>query len=523
MKSTDLLKQMTQAGENIINVDLTGAHGDMMAEIMQTADGDDFWKEHYEMLLKNVRDGVYPTTTDFKTLLQYTEGTDGLTDSIIPFAAAEEGAKSLGVDFSYSFVENVAELYWTVMIPSLGVASYGGMAPVCRNTEELHWDLQEEVTETEGFLQVTWRCMEDDMVKSQVQRFSIIPTADVQADWIVSDPVKKISKYPSFILVVYGREAKGAEKADYEYQQKNVPEEGLQELFLDCKGSITFGEKILTAFSNGVTVMTEHGGAASAGFELTPDGNGLTFHQPKDWETTVPTKKFSLTDKAYLSLTIAVQFENGEYATLRLNSTDSDWAPQKENHAYWGSGKELRIPTLRLVWGCVAEDTQITMADGTSRQISELKQGDWIISGDGSEAEIATVYSGPEKELYVLELADGTKLRASNTHPVRTAAGFVSMNHIMVGDSVQMRDGSMQQVISVKTEEYSGKVYNLQLYGEKRNMYCNGILAGDFITENTRNAAEKILECIGMNGGENGRTQCHDIPIYTKAQSACHR
>lgn len=523
MKSTDLLKQMTQAGENIINVDLTGVHGDMMAEIMQTADGDDFWKENYEMLLKNVRDGVYPTTTDFKTVLQYSKGTDELTDGIIVSSVtAKKGVNRLEVSFSYSFAEDVAELYWVIDFPSLSVAAHGGMAPVCQNTEVLHWDLEGDIMDTEGFLQVTWRCMDGDMVKSQVQKIAVRPEGSVQTRWTVEAPVKKISRH-QFILVVYNRSLSGAEEADYEEEAQLAPDGKSQELLLECKGKVVCGETIRQAYSSGLILNTVRGMASSTGFQVGHSGKELTFHQPKDWETTVPTKKFSLTDKAYLSLTIAVQFENGEYATLRLNSTDSDWAPQNENHAYWGTGSELRIPTLRLVWGCVAEDTQITMADGTSRQISELKQGDWIISGDGSAAEIATVYSGPEKELYVLELADGTKLRASNTHPVRTAAGFVSMNHIMVGDSVQMQDGSMQQVISVKTEEYSGKVYNLQLYGEKRNMYCNGILAGDFITENTRNAAEKILECIGMNGGENGRTQCHDIPIYTKAQSACHR
>ncbi len=491
MKSTELLQQMSQAGENIINVDLTGAHGNMMTEIMQTANGDDFWKEHYELLLENVRGGIYPTTTDFKTVLQYPEGTDGLTDGIIVSSVtAEKRAKHLGVAFTYSFAEDVAELYWTIAFPSLGVASHGGMAPVCQNTEVLHWDLQGDVMETEGFLQVTWRCMNGDMVKSQMQKISVHPVGNMQLDWTVVDPVRK-SLWHSYILVVYGREPFGAERPDYWETAQLTPDGQSQELFLECKGRIVCSETIRYAYSPGLILNTVRGMASSTGFQVGYSGRELTFYQPKDWKAFVPTKRFNLTDPAYLMLSIAVQFMNGEQVTLRLNSTDSGWASQDENHAYRGSGRELRIHTLRLLWGCVAEDTQITMADGTARRISELKQGDWIMSGDGSAAEIATVYSGPEKELYVLELADGKRLRASNTHPVRTAAGFVSMNSIMIGDSVQMQDGSMQQVISVNTEEYSGKVYNLQLYGEKRNMYCNGILAGDFITENTRNAAEK--------------------------------
>lgn len=506
MKSTELLGQMTQEGENVKNVDLLGAHGDMMAETMQTADGDDFWKEHYGMLLEKVRGGIYPTTTDFKTVLQYPEGTEGLTDGIVVSSVtAEKGENGLGLAFAYSFAEDVAELYWTIAFPSLDVTSYGGMAPACQNTEELYWDLKEEVTETEGLLQVTWRCMDGDMVKSQVQRILIHPVGSVQMDWTVEDPVKKNPRN-QFILVTYSRKPEGAEQPDYEKPARLTPDNKSQEMLLECRGKIVCSETIQYVYSKGIIMNTTCGMLASSNeTKVTFTDRELTFDQPEDWKTYVPTKRLSLTDSAYLLLTIGVQFKNGENIELRLSSADSGWAAQDEkSHAYQGSGSELKIHTLRLVWGCVAEDTQITMADGTVRRISELGQGDQIMSGDGSVAEIATVYSGPEEELYVLELVDGTRLRASDTHPVMTATGFVAMNRLEVGDSVQMQDGSMQRVISLKTEVYSGKVYNLQLCGEKRNMYCNGILAGDFITENSRNAAGEIVESAGMKGGRNG-------------------
>lgn len=505
MKSTEILQQMAQEGENVKNVDLLGTHGEMMAEIMQTADGDDFWKEHYGMLLEKVRGGIYPTTTDFKTVLQYPEGTEGLTDGIIVSSVtAKKGENNLGLAFAYSFAEDVAELYWTIAFPSLGVTSYGGMAPACQNTEELYWDLKEEVTEAEGLLQVTWRCMDGDTVKSQVQRILIHPVGSVQMDWTVEAPVKKNPRN-QFILVTYNRTAGGAEQPDYEKPAQLTPDNKFQKMLLECRGTIVCSETIRYVYSSGIIMNTAHGMACSNEFEVNVSGKKLTFDQPEDWHDHVPTKRLSLTDPAYLLLTIGIQLENGENIELRLSSADSGWAAQDEkSHAYQGSGSELKIHTLRLVWGCVAEDTQITMADGTVRRISELRQGDQIISGDGSVAEIATVYSGPEEELYVLELANGIRLRASDTHPVMTAAGFVTMKQLAAGDLVQMQDGSMQRVISVKTESYGGKVYNLQLCGEKRNMYCNGILAGDFITENSRNAAGEIVESAGMKGGRVG-------------------
>ena len=509
MKNMELLGQMVQAGEIIRNVDLTGVYGEMMAQIMHAADGDDFWTEHYRQLLEKVRGGSYPTTMDFKTVLQYTEGTDTLTDGIVVSSAvARKGEGGLRVAFSYSFAETVAELYWTITFPSLGVSSYGGMAPVCQNTEEVCWDLTEEVTETEGLLHVTWRCMDGNLVKSQVQRVSVQPVRSVQTEWSVEAPVKKNPRN-QFILVTYGREAQGAEQPDYEEKVQLSPDGQSQELLLECRGKVTCGETIKYAYSSEIVLNTAHGMASSKEIKVGFSGRELTFNLSKDWKTYVPTKRLCLADAAYLLLTIGVQFANGENVALRLISADSGWASQDESsHAYHGSGSELKIHSLRLLWGCVAEDTQITMADGKMRRISELRQGDSIMSGDGSAAKIATVYSGPEKKLYVLELADGTRLRASDTHPVKTKAGFVSMNRIIVGDFVQMQDGSMQRVISLNTEEYSGKVYNLQLCGEKRNMYCNGILAGDFITENSRNESGEIVEasqnCAEKNGGQNG-------------------
>ena len=90
MKSRELLGQMAQAGERIRNVDLTGAEGELMARTMHTSDGDDFWEEHYGQLLEKVRGGIYPATMDFKTVLQYTEGTDVLTDGILVTARGEK-------------------------------------------------------------------------------------------------------------------------------------------------------------------------------------------------------------------------------------------------------------------------------------------------------------------------------------------------------------------------------------------------------------------------------------------------
>lgn len=509
MKSVELLGQMAQAGEKIRNVDLTGVHGEMMAQTMHAADRDGFWMEHYGQLLEKVRDGSYPTTMDFKTVLQYTEGTDDLTDGIIVSSVtARKGENGLGAAFSYSFAEDVAELYWTITFPSLGVSSCGGMAPACQNTEEVCWNLPEEVTETEGLLHVTWRCMDGNLVKSQVQRVSVHPVGSVQTDWSVEAPVKKNPRN-QFILVTYGRSAQGAEQPDYEEREQLSPDGQSQELLLECKGKITCGETIRNIYSSGIILNTAHGMASSQEMKVSFSGSELTFSLPKDWKAYVPTKRLCLTDAAYLSLTIGVQFANGENAALRLISADSGWAAQDgSSHAYHGSGSELKIHSLRLIWGCVAEDTQITMADGTMRRISELSQGDSVMSGDGSAAEIATVYSGPEKKLYVLELADGTRLRATDTHPVKTETGFVAMNRIAVGDSVQKQDSSMQRVVSLNTEEYSGKVYNLQLCGGKRNMYCNGILAGDFITENSRGESGEIVEASyhsgGKNGGQNG-------------------
>lgn len=95
MKSRELLGQMAQAGERIQNVDLTGAEGELMAQTMHTSDGDDFWEEHYGQLLEKVRGGIYPATMDFKTVLQYTEGTDVLTDGILVTARGEKNVWGL--------------------------------------------------------------------------------------------------------------------------------------------------------------------------------------------------------------------------------------------------------------------------------------------------------------------------------------------------------------------------------------------------------------------------------------------
>ena len=59
---------------------------------------------------------------------------------------------------------------------------------------------------------------------------------------------------------------------------------------------------------------------------------------------------------------------------------------------------DYTIPSLQIMYGCVAADTNIRMADGSEKEIRFVKIGDTVLGRDGIEMKVENVWSGPEQE-----------------------------------------------------------------------------------------------------------------------------
>ena len=153
------------------------------------------------------------------------------------------------------------------------------------------------------------------------------------------------------------------------------------------------------------------------------------------------------------------------------------------------NGHWVQLEETRIYWSCLAEDTRITLADGSERLIGEIAEGDRIRSdAEGRALSVSATFEGEEDSpLVQIETANGYSLRLTQSHPLPTAHGIRQARNLNPGDVVFTRDGP-SELIDVQRVAYAGTVRNLTvdrasgrylLEPEERTFFANGIQVGD--------------------------------------------
>jgi hypothetical protein len=149
----------------------------------------------------------------------------------------------------------------------------------------------------------------------------------------------------------------------------------------------------------------------------------------------------------------------------------------------------LVIPPMQLVYGCLAEDTLITMQDGKEVKIQNVVERNKVLqSSEGRVLTVEDTTVGFERKPMVrIRDSAGHSLLLTEGHPVVTARGVRLAGELAAGDEVVTRDGKAI-LVSVGREEYGRKVWNLnvgmpvdgvKLTKSNTTFFANGILVGD--------------------------------------------
>ncbi|MGJ8561325.1 MAG: Hint domain-containing protein [Litorimonas sp.] len=151
-------------------------------------------------------------------------------------------------------------------------------------------------------------------------------------------------------------------------------------------------------------------------------------------------------------------------------------------------GNWLQLPSTRIYYSCVAEGTEITLADGQQTTIESLDVDDRIMSNRGGDAmTIYSTYKGEEEFMIRLQTESGRELLISDTHPVITEGGIVLAGDIKTGSRVRTIDGP-EAVVVAEIVAYHGVVRNLSVGAESDGVpitshnttfFANGFLIGD--------------------------------------------
>ena len=152
-----------------------------------------------------------------------------------------------------------------------------------------------------------------------------------------------------------------------------------------------------------------------------------------------------------------------------------------------GQHFNLPIKQLKVEYGCLAEGTQITMADGKNLPIESVQVNTHSVASQQNTTLQVVGNSRGVEPIPMIEIstADGHRLMATSGHPIVTSKGIRLAKQLAVGDIVITSQGR-SALVTVAEVEYRGRIWNLDLGQDGSNipiveqtMFANGILVGD--------------------------------------------
>ena len=141
-------------------------------------------------------------------------------------------------------------------------------------------------------------------------------------------------------------------------------------------------------------------------------------------------------------------------------------------------GTFLANATVSVV--CLSGDTLITTADGGSKRLDELSEGERVMGRDGEPTEIVKLERGnysPRHSLYRFD--DGTVIDETHEHRFYNVErdALTKLKDWELGEHARKQDGSAPALVS--KEEISEIVEMFGLWTESGCYYANGLLSGD--------------------------------------------
>ena len=141
--------------------------------------------------------------------------------------------------------------------------------------------------------------------------------------------------------------------------------------------------------------------------------------------------------------------------------------------------------------GCFPPGVKIAMADGSLRNIEDVRAGDHVRNAKtGAPVKVSRVIEGPEALPLIRFGFEGTTVTTSQAHPVLTAAGLKPANELKKGDTVfdaQENPHAVTILESLPLEE-GQRVINVNLEAassdaNERLLISDGIITGDIVLQ----------------------------------------
>ncbi|MBD5469718.1 MAG: hypothetical protein HDR19_00975 [Lachnospiraceae bacterium] len=321
------------------------------------------------------------------------------------------------------------------------------------------------------------------VAKSYDEVFSagyVLGMSDVVKDIEVKDPRNIRTPQGSPIHVSFDR-AQQLKTVDYDYTEYRV-ESGLQDAYLDMSGDIHLSDgyeyidgsyttdKIF--LQNGDDRHVYENGEASISRI-----NSRTIHYEynKKWNCTIPKSVKTACSSADLRSQATFKYKetaSGKESTCIVVISSKEYSLGSAPNNY------KKIPSILFYWGCLEENTEITMADGSHKKIKNIRIGEEVLGTDREACEVRNVIRGMEDMLICITLESGKEIFLTHDHPFKTKKRETAAINLEFGDEILTESG-YEKIEGARPVNGSFNVCSLEI-SPSDFIWGNGIAVGDY-------------------------------------------
>lgn len=285
-------------------------------------------------------------------------------------------------------------------------------------------------------------------------------------------------------------------ESDYTYNIKSHYEPSTNRnsvpFFLPMKGSLTFKKEFglypavpkvsLCAISkdgNPITaIKVDYQDMNRNKVQWKFEGDKVSWEFLEDWGDFVP--KDNITCTNYLKLEADFEFRTAS-GIIQVHISSG------ENPGL--TGNYITMEYIDWCWGCLAHGTSIRMADGSEKNIEDLRPGDYLKGLYCPSLRVEDIICKYTDTLVVIRTTGGSVLRLTHMHPVETRRGMIPAGELNTADFIRMESATWEELDWLLTETVECRVYELQTEFPD-SIFANGIVTGESDMEKDRESKE---------------------------------
>lgn len=302
----------------------------------------------------------------------------------------------------------------------------------------------------------------------------------------VNDPGHINTSPDMDIMVAYGRTPSSRESIDYPYPEVRVEQQ--QKIFLANSGTVELQDNV--RFIQGdvlnTSIVLNHEVLGTIWYSKQipdiaiskKDDTHFTWNIDKDWDQVIPGSIIAGTRiyayDMHLSF-YAQRPDDTQPKRFYINVCSYQKSPNPHYR---------QISNIKLLWGCLAEDTQVKMADGSMKPVQTIVIGDRVMGLEGKSQTVTNVWIGTEEKILRITTTNGNEIMATEKHPFMTREGMKPILYLAIGDELLMENGDYFAIEQCYPVVYGRNVYNLDIDGGGA-FICNGFVTGDNMLQNS--------------------------------------